>query len=188
VKQILYFSAGLALGGLVGWYLTKRHYENLIDDEIEEVKEAYKEDIEEVRDNIRDNKIYRAKVRNLGYIDNGVDSPEDYYIKDEVDEELRVTNPFPGEPADSPYTIGPDAYNDDMIFDKQTITYYAGNDALVTDEDEVLYINDTIGRESLDKFGEYEEDTVYVRNEKLGMDYEVVYFDGCYVSPDEGGD
>jgi len=183
LKQILYFSIGAALGAVTAWYLTKRHYETFIDDEIEEVKERYRDEHQEENDR----KTYQAKVRTLGYVEpvtvrNGSDNGEDYILKDDVEEELRVTNPFPGERADIPYTIGPDAYAEEYVgtFDKETITYWAGNDMLVTDADEILEINDTIGRENLEKIGEFEENTVFVRNERLGMDFEVVCMEGTY--------
>ena len=179
MKQVLYFSIGAAVGGLVGWYLTKRHYESFIDEEIEEVKERYKEDNEEEHER----KIYKKRLDTLGYapkLSNDIEVDE--YVKDEVEEDLKVTNPFPGERVDVPYTITPDEFlnSEEGVFDKETITYYAGNGELVSDADEILMIPDTIGYESLENFGEYEENTVFVRNEKLGMDFEVVRVEGSY--------
>lgn len=189
MKQILYFSLGAASGALVAWYLTKRRYEGIIDEEIEEVKERYKEDAEETE--ISERKLYRAKVRNLDYIsDEPTVEPvpmneellDENGVIDEIEKDLEVSDPFPGEKVNYPYTIGPEAYLEeyDGVFDKETITYWAGNDTLVTDADEILQVNDTIGRDNLKKVGEYEEGTVFVRNERLGMDFEVIFKEGNY--------
>ena len=181
MKQILYFSLGAAIGSGIAWYFTKRYYKQMLTDVMEDVDE-YKEDVEkEVFGEYEYNKrVYKKRIDTLGY--GNVVNDEDTYIKDEVEEELETTNPFPGERVNTPYVIGPDDYHEDEsgVFDKETTTYYEGNDVLVTESDEVLEINDTIGRESLQHFGDYESDTVYVRNERLGMDFEVVYSEGCY--------
>ena len=39
------------------------------------------------------------------------------------------------------------------------------------DEDE---IEETIGKDSLTHFGEYEDDSVFVRNDRLKVDYEIL--------------
>ena len=180
MKQILYFSLGAASGALIAWYLTKRKYEAIIDEEIAEVKEAYKEDTE-VCDNTQGKKTYRAMVRNLDYIsDEGKIKPVP--MNEDLLDENGVIDEVEREKSRIPYVIGPDAYFNELsnVFDKETTTYYAGNDTLVTESEEVLMIPDTIGRESLDHFGEYEEGTLFVRNERLGMDFEVVYSEGSY--------
>lgn len=178
MKQILYFSLGAVSGGFLGYWLTKRHYESFIDDEIESVKEAFEED-KEVE---KTKKVYTAKVRTLDYAMPEKEEEEDIDILEQAEvDETDLIDETPSERAEYPYTIGPDTYYEEHpIFDKETLTYYSTNDYLVTESDEVLDINDHIGRENLEKFGEYEENTLFVRNDKLGMDFEVVYVDGEY--------
>lgn len=183
MKQVLYFSLGAAIGGALGYYLTKRYYEQLIDDEIESVKEAYKESEDS---DARYKKAVEA-MKEYGVPGGSYNNAERLDLEertddDTLDETVEDNNPFPGEKVDHPYTITPDAYHEEFtdVVDKETVTYWAGNDMLVTDEDEVLTIEDTIGREALGQFGEYESDTVFVRNERLGMDFEVIYMEGEY--------
>lgn len=190
MKQILYFSLGAGIGAALTYYLTKRYYESIIDDEIESVKEAYKadkEDEDRYKKAVKAMKEYGVpggSYSNIERLDLEERSDSEEYDEEAIEDELEVTdgNPFPGEKADKPYTIGPDSYHNEFtdVVDKETLTYWAGNDVLVTDEDEVLQIEDTIGREALGKFGEYEEDTVFVRNEKLVTDFEVIYMEGEY--------
>ena len=184
MKQLLCFSLGAAVGGLLGYCLTKRYYENLIDDEIDAAVASYERAAED-----RDEERYqRAKeaMKEYGIPGGNYNNVErlDLEERTDVDEELEVkdVNPFPGEKVDYPYIITPEAYHEEFtdVVDKETLTYYAGNNVLVTDEDEVLEIEDIIGSDSLEHFGEYESDTVFVRNERLGTDYEVIYMEGDY--------
>ena len=73
-----------------------------------------------------------------------------------------------------PYVIAPDEFGDD--YETETLTYYA--DGILEDEfGEVIdddEIEEMIGKESLDHFGEYEQDTVYVRNDNKRIDYEIL--------------
>ena len=70
----------------------------------------------------------------------------------------------------------------DSDYEKETLIYYAGNDYLVNeDEDEAYEISIYIGREPLEHFGDEEEDTVYVRNERLKTDYEIHRYDTEYI-------
>lgn len=65
--------------------------------------------------------------------------------------------------------------------DKITLTYYEGDDTLILDSSgDVLNIEETVGNDALNRFGEFEKDTVYVRNLNLGADYEVVREHGKY--------
>lgn len=48
---------------------------------------------------------------------------------------------------------------------------------ILLDKDKVLSLEEIdtlVGRESLSHFGDYEEDRVCVRNEMLGVDYEIL--------------
>lgn len=72
------------------------------------------------------------------------------------------------------YTIPPEAYGAlGGGFEKIEVEYYEGNDTLLdVGAERVIDISSTIGREALERFGEYgEKDIVYVRNEKLWTDY-----------------
>lgn len=63
-----------------------------------------------------------------------------------------------------PYVITPDEY-DCSEYEPTTLNYYA--DGVLTDiyDNKIDDIDDMVGLESLDHFGEYEEDTVYVRDD-----------------------
>ena len=79
----------------------------------------------------------------------------------------------------TPQVISPDEF-DTNDFKTQTLTLYA--DGVLADEyDNVITnVDEIVGEESLDHFGEYEEDTVYVRNEELETDFEILKDDSNY--------
>ncbi len=124
-------------------------------------------------------------------IHNGIDEGEDLNVELVSDYEDVVDSTPPSEGlADEPYTISPEDFvNDKPFFDKITLEYFT-DDVLsnAISEEIVTDISGTIGRESLNKFGEYEEDVVYVRNEKLSTDYEVILQHRPFAILPEGDD
>ena len=67
------------------------------------------------------------------------------------------------------------------LYDQICLTYYEGDDTLVEDmSGEILDIDETIGSAALGRFGEHKVNTVFVRNERLGADYEVVRENASY--------
>ena len=85
-----------------------------------------------------------------------------------------------------PYVITPDEY-DCSEYEPTTLNYYA--DGVLTDiyDNKIDNIDDMVGLESLEHFGEYEKDTVYVRDDDKKVDYEILrnseeYYD---LYPDE---
>lgn len=172
----LAFVAGAAIGSVVTWKYVKTKYEQIAQEEIDSVKEVFarkklgesaEETLEEVRNG--DNKTvikpkpnlmeYASMIKDLGYSDN----KEEIYKEEEEDEEM----------SDGPYVIAPDEF-DENGYETESLTYYA--DGIVTDSyDNVIDdVDDIIGLESLEHFGEYEDDSVFVRNDDLETDFEIL--------------
>lgn len=76
--------------------------------------------------------------------------------------------------ADRPYVISPSEFGELENYEQCTLTFYA--DGVLTDsnDEEVDDVDSLIGRESLSHFGEYEDDSVFVRNDTTKMDYEIL--------------
>lgn len=172
MKQVLYFSLGAAIGSLVTWLCVKGHYEKKADKEIMEMREAYEDDMHKMTELIEE------------HTDELIDEyGEESELEDDILEEDYIEHDdFPREErADKPYVIGPDVYSEDFHgFDKCVLVYWQGNDMLLTDEQEIMDIETTITREALEHFGEYESGTVFVRNERLGCDFEVLLEEGSW--------
>jgi hypothetical protein len=75
---------------------------------------------------------------------------------------------------DEVYVISPDVYGDMDGYDTENLTYYADKVLAYDDGEIVKNVDELIREESLTHFGEFEDDSVFVRNEKLKTDYEIL--------------
>ncbi len=172
VKSAVIFAAGVSIGAAVTWKLLKEKYARIAQEEIDSVKEVYsakeskikkilsEADVIKIKDNPVDESIrheYSKTVASFGYT-----NAED---KKEVKEEIKL--------AEKPYVIPPEDF-DDLDYDTVTLTYYA--DKVLADEydNQIEDVESLVGEESLTHFGEYEEDSVYVRNDQYKTDYEIL--------------
>ena len=203
MKTLLYFVGGVVVGSAATFLLVREYFEKQKEEEIASVKESYskthgiiftestKKDAEMVDKNNRikaDMIASRDIISTNRYSDKSgmtqynlfSNPPDAKDIHNGIDEgeDLKVDPGGPKEGlADKPYVISPDAFiNEQPYYDKITLEYYqddvlcnALNEEIVTD------IEATIGLESLNHFGEFEEDVVYVRNEKWSTDYEIIF-------------
>jgi hypothetical protein len=85
---------------------------------------------------------------------------------------------------DEPYIISEEEFSAGFNeFEQGQLTYYAGDDTLVDDKDsEIPYPDPIIGVNSLARFGHGSgsDRIVFVRNERLNMDFEIELHDGKF--------
>lgn len=85
---------------------------------------------------------------------------------------------------DRPYVIGYDAFSDeDVPHDKITLYYYVEDNTLCDENEEIIIdVDDIIGEDSLDSFDDIDDDenSIFVRNEKLHVDYEILRLNESY--------
>lgn len=74
----------------------------------------------------------------------------------------------------SPYVIPPDEFGEKDGYEKISFTYYG--DGVLADEngEPATNADNLIGLGNLEHFGEYEDDSVFVRNDVLKCDYEIL--------------
>ena len=79
--------------------------------------------------------------------------------------------------VDKPYVITAESFTDEHPdFEKLSLAYYDDDDTLADEQEEVITdVYELIGDEALTRFGDGSEDPdiVFVRNERLGVDYEI---------------
>lgn len=84
----------------------------------------------------------------------------------------------------APYVLHEEEWSDSLPgYTRVTLTYYEGDSTLADEKDEAIPdIDGTVGLASLQRFGEGTEDsrTVFVRNERLTIDFEILLHDGKY--------
>ena len=169
--KALIFAAGVVVGSLVTWKTVKTKYEELAQEEIDSVKEVFRKNTEKMQD---EKNMYESTLRKAGYSADEDSKPEP---KASVKKDSRK--------GVRPKVIPPMEFGEILSYDRKCLIYYA--DQIVAEEesgDIVENVEDVIGFASLSHFGEYEEDCVHVRNDRLKTYYEVYkdsrkYIDAC---------
>ena len=193
------FILGAAAGSLVTWKLIEKKYMDMADDEIRSVKEMYRSRVNHVTDDeVRDiskqfveeemSRIhYEAddtgkelidKLNNLTASYASDDEKPDYTAYSQAKEKHNVFDDvMPTEPEvkqDDPYIIDPTEFGEFSEYEQRELTYYKDgiiceNDTDIVDQDDIFGDLD-VG----DHFGEYENDRVFVRDDKRQVDYEIL--------------
>lgn len=180
--NVLVFTAGAAVGSLVTWKVVKTKYERILQEEIDSFKETYAlcmrgqsdkdkkcDDIDETMDDDEDYEYEESEIINYHTLAKMYNKSGDETENDgegEGDEEVPYIN--------GPVVIMPEDFgNGNYDHDCYCLTYYSDG-VLSNDWYEELNIEETIGEDALEHFGDYAEDIVHVRNERMNADYEVV--------------
>ena len=73
-----------------------------------------------------------------------------------------------------PYVITPEEFGELKEYETIELTYYA--DFVLADNrnNPIEDVDDVIGLDSLDHFGEYEDDSVFVRDDERKIDYQIL--------------
>lgn len=111
-----------------------------------------------------------------GYSDKNSQNEVEYIVGDDTEtndeEEGEEGSEDLVQYVNGPYVISPEQFGDIKEFSSQALDYFA--DGVLADGWGVkLDIEETIGEDALDHFGDYVDDIVYVRNERTEIDYEV---------------
>lgn len=176
------FAVGAAIGSAVTWKVLTTKYEQRVQEEIESVKEAFIAMNNTCDQSSEGESNEEEEEASEEYHQVNWDDLED--LDEESDEELEeyaeLTNLYSSEKGGAekvevkkPYVIEPMEF-DENGFKTMELTYYA--DGILEDEDHeiVTDVNDLLGEGSLDTFGLYEDDSVFVRNEKLRIDFQIL--------------
>lgn len=192
--NVLLVTAGAAIGSVVTWKVVTTKYEKLIQEEIDSVKEEYKNlyanikafgdmefdeddsdyvneedsnDEEDVFEPALDSEVFEyhnISSRYRSSTDMEEDDNEEEGGTGETDEAPYINGPYVISPDD--FRCSPPGYN------AQALDYFS--DGVLADSwGAKMDIETTIGEDSLEHFGDYADDILYVRNERLEVDYEI---------------
>lgn len=174
------FTIGAAAGAATAWYFTKTKYEQIAQEEIDSVKETFsklykREDevgepdknVEESTDEASDEPLsvmdYARKIRQEGYL-----------TRDDAES---------SEPPEAlyslPYVIAPESFDELEGYEALSFTYYSDK-VLADDRDRAVDDLETaVGFSSYDEleghFGEHEDDSIFVRDDRLKHDIEILF-------------
>lgn len=179
LSSVIIFCGGVFIGGFLTWDFFKTKYEKIADEEIASVKETFEhreprpDKNYEVEEALKGNDEYvnvspGVAERIIKIIDsNGYRNYSNTAIETDkkggtADMELK-----------QPYVITPEQYEDNVDYTKVSLTWY--NDEVLEDDwGNVLDPDDVIGSDALKTFGQYEKDSVFVRDDDEQIDYEVL--------------
>ena len=197
------FAVGAAIGSAVTWKVVKTRYEQIVQEEIDSVKEEYaslmtkmkkklQEEVGQGYEGPQDADAAKTEEENHCSDDAGREATEhereiiDYnyisssyrtfskdinndYENDEEGDEGDYEVPY----INGPYVISPEDFtNSPPGYNAQALDYFS--DGILADSWGVeLDLDETIGEDAVNHFGEYADDVVYVRNERTEIDYEV---------------
>lgn len=187
MKNFFTFVTGLVIGSVVTYVVVKDKFEKIAQEEIDSVKEVFgrrvekeadkkvekiaEKEVEKIRKEYND---YGSLTKNYtSYSKNETEEDDCAQVEDEDGVELfeveRASN------SDRPYVIDPWDFGGEDGYDTVTLNYYA--DDVLTDSDNNVIededIDDFVGADFAEHFGEYEKDCVCVRNDRLKIDYEI---------------
>ena len=87
----------------------------------------------------------------------------------------------PEEEHDEPYILTVEEFEDGKPgYDSIGLSYYRGDDSLVDDAEELVDVDETVGEENLDVFRRSDQDSIYIRNDRIGVVYEIIAIDGNF--------
>lgn len=179
LSSVIIFCGGVFIGGFLTWDFFKTKYEKIADEEIASVKETFEhreprpDKNYKVEEELKGNDSYinvspGVAERIIQIIDsNGYRNYSNTAIETDkkggtADMELK-----------QPYVITPEQYEDNVDYTKVSLTWY--NDEVLEDDwGNVLDPDDVIGSDALKTFGQYEKDSVFVRDDDEQIDYEVL--------------
>lgn len=169
--NVVMFAVGAAIGSAVTWKILKDKYERIVQEEIESVKEVFA--------GMAEANAEEDEETDEGHHQINWDEYED--LEEELEEYAELTNLYSSEKGGAekvevakPYVISPYDFGEIDEFHTISLTYYA--DGVLEDDEQniVTDVEELIGEQSLTTFGEYEDDSVFVRNERLQTDFEIL--------------
>ena len=189
IGGLVIFVVGGAIGAFAAQQYFKKYYEQLAHDEIESMREYYlkkkgeedpdmefivdpleeltEEEVSEI-ETAADMREFAKILRDKEYTNySDISSKDDKKVKNEEKEEPTVI-------IEKPYVIPPEDFGEFEDYETIELIFFA--DGFVTDDKYEIVddADDIIGLESLKHFGEYDDDTVCVRNDRTKCDYEIV--------------
>lgn len=190
------FVLGVAAGAAGSWYICKTKYEQIAQEEIDSVKAVFSKRLAEANEEMK--KHVPFKKGDIALLNDGniavvedVDEENKTIEADDEEygptvEEVKQLIDYSGysaspeeiekkmEQSTKPYIISREELGDYPEYDLIELTYFA--DEVLCDDgmEPIDNVEEIVGSEWVDRFGEYDADTVYVRNDRLKADYVVV--------------
>lgn len=173
IKYLFAFAIGAAAGSFAAWKLLETKYQNIADEEIASMEDFYKRRYAEPTEESKDENP-----------DEDEEDDSEYFVyEDQVSQYITTTESTEDEKGGSeiaeeevPRVIAPGEFGDGD-YELETLLYFE-KDKILTDDGYTPIGNpeSIVGPDYASHFGDYEydQDSVYVRNDRLKTDYEIL--------------
>ena len=172
----LFFISGAAIASFITYKLVEKKFKDLADEEIESVRAVYehkleknkpaKDEKEETKQKGITAKIlttddetkinpYSSLVNDLGYSNNKKEEKEDMAVDNNIE------------------VIPPEDFGE-YGFKCESLTYYKDRVLTFDNDEKITDVEKYVGPDALNTFGEYEDDSVFVRNHGMKTDFEIL--------------
>lgn len=178
MNNVLYFVAGVAIGSVATYFITKSSFAKKADEEIRSIREYYSSKEEKPGDtpDVVKEEISRVKPEMDAIIKN-------YASISQPKEEPKIT------PGHEPYVIDEEDFDELMEnedYDVLTSYRYYANGVLVNSRDEVVdmpTVAKFIGLGNLKQLSMQDDDIIWIRNDVHKCAYEIIREDEDYIDP-----
>lgn len=180
IKKLILFFTGAAVGSASTYVTYKYTKAKKMDAEFEEMRDIYKKKIEEISKTV-DAAIEKSQERE--------NTPEEKSITNQVKPSVKKMAKDYQEAAEKysaeknmtkpsrslPKVIKPEEFGEIDDYECVTLTYIEKDEIFLDVSDEIVdAAMRNVGKANLNHFSDYEPDVLYVRNESLGIDYEII--------------
>ena len=178
-REIFIFISGVALGMFTGYKAAQSNYEYYEECNAVEACEEEPDGEQQTKETEKKDYVKLAKKYNKDYsspkeaVDELLPEEEDDITKGETESEEYANR------GDDIYKISDDEFADSNVnHDKVTLYYYTVDDTLTDDSEEFIDDRRMLGDVDLSMWED--PSTMYVRNEAIGIDYEIILIHGTY--------
>lgn len=181
-KTAAAFALGAATGALSTWFIIRERYAEKMREERAALRESMRKtpkNIVKTETTEDENEQSAPAIKYGDYVNQAKRyAPGEYNIvpgseDEEGESEPTVEKIDPVEDYRDPYVVSMDEFATMDGHDAVTLTYF--RDGVLADEnyDRITDVEATVG-DALERLEQYGEDCVYVRNERLRVDYEIL--------------
>lgn len=168
------FAAGAVIGSFATWKMMDQKYRQMADEEIESMREYFSNKSKKIEHVELEDNDDEDETETYEVAEKDIRDYEGVLEKVNYSGYTTVSTKEVEKDMTGPYVITPEEFGELKEYETIELTYYA--DFVLADNrnNPIEDVDDVIGLDSLDHFGEYEDDSVFVRDDERKIDYQIL--------------
>lgn len=180
-REFLYFVGGMTIGAATAIIGLKEYFTIRMNDEIADLAEYYDQKLDDLEAGIKQHDEEIAEDFDIQEKKEKKADAEEEPDYEEIIEKLNYNQYSTKSSKETgPQIIPFEVYNNDGNYEKKIVSYFSEDEVLMDSETEEVIddVNKVLGFENLEDFGDNGE--IYIRNDELGIDHQVVLETSSY--------